>query len=127
MEKDELVKELDTAVRRSVASWQDIYDMLTTAYTILTAQPSHFSTMVAMLWHRAFAKALEELPEEGDAVNIALKMNHIVVFDLLQDNDTPTRSDVDHLLATLFHAVEAAVAETGPEIAKTDDKKRILH
>jgi len=127
MNKDELVKELDAAVKRSVASWQDIYDMLNSAYNLMTSHPSQFSTMVAIIWHRAFAKALELLPEESDAVNIALKMNHVAVYDLLQDDDTPTRSDVDHLIASLFRQVEEVLTKTEQKDEEKPAAKRVLH
>lgn len=124
--KEQMLAQLDGAVKTSISSWQDIFDMLSSSYRLAGTSPLMLS--VSYIWHRAFARAMELLPEEGDAQNIAYKMNRVVVEELMVEPDqADAERAISSILSALQAAVDAATAEEGPQTPETPGTKRVLH
>ena len=70
---------LDTVSRELIKSWSDLYKHLKILYSIYATERDQQSADIALMCSNAFVSALEALPEESDALEIAYKMNEYVV------------------------------------------------
>lgn len=76
----EALKEIDKEISEKMQSWDDLYKFLLDRSAAFAASPSQPFAYEAVSFLQAFVLALRELPEEGDVVVIAKKMNEIIVL-----------------------------------------------
>lgn len=68
-------------IEEHVSTWKDLYDGLRTCVEIFLKEPSRDNGVTALFCLYSFVIALENLPEEGDAVNIAKEMIRLQVLE----------------------------------------------
>lgn len=130
MDRDAQLALLDKAVRANIASWQDIYDTLNSVYAFASNDRTVWGMSVALMWHRAFTRALELLPEEGDALVIGLQMSQVIINELTLTSEEATAQMLGEAVSAIFTASQANDAETpinGPSVGENTAKKPILH
>lgn len=83
MEKDgktALLEQLNASMADGYTSWADLYDRMKGVAAGYTSYPTPETAAMAIAHLLAFVLALEELPEEGDVVTIARKVNEIMAM-----------------------------------------------
>lgn len=79
-ERMEFLGKLQASVEKQITCWSDMYRELTTAARSYMESPSKENADLTVLTLMCFVLALEELPEEGDILVIAKRMNEIMVM-----------------------------------------------
>jgi hypothetical protein len=66
---------------RAISTWADLYGMLHARMRAFHSAPDQSSSEMALFSMYAFVLALEALPDEGNALVIVKKMNHIMFME----------------------------------------------
>lgn len=74
------LREVNKEIAEKMESWSDLYEFLLDRSTAFTSDPSRPAAFEAVSFLQAFVLALRELPEEGDVVVIAKKMNELIIL-----------------------------------------------
>lgn len=72
--------EVNKEIAEKMESWNDLYAFLLDRCNAFTDEPSRPCAFEAVSFLQAFVLALRELPEEGDVVVIAKKMNELIIL-----------------------------------------------
>ena len=124
---------MNEQARAKIASWQDVYDGLKEVCALYSSAPSQATASAAVTLLHSFVLALEQLPEEGDALVVAYRTNEVMIMrddltgmSLFVDEEEVAR-DALLRLTTAVQAIAACVGE-GPEPDATEtDGSRRLH
>lgn len=73
--------EADAWAEREVNSWADLYGVIHKRMRAYRAMPHLPTAEMAMFTMYAFVLALEDLPEEGNAIVIMKRINHIMFME----------------------------------------------
>jgi hypothetical protein len=73
--------EADEWATKSITTWADLYGMIHGRMNAFHKSPDRASSEMAIFTMYAFVLALEALPDEGNALVIAKKMNHILFME----------------------------------------------
>lgn len=120
-EIDEALSTLNEEQADKFASWADLYSRLKASAAKFTEYPSPGTAAVAVATLVAFVLALEELPDEGDVVVIARKLNEIllkhpertgVIFYVLEGN---TQRSVEALAKTVRESLLQSAMDSAEE------------
>ena len=135
--KLEFLAEMDRKTTESITSWQDMYDGLKDVARIYMENPSKEHADFAVLTLLCFVLSLEQLPEEGDILVLAKRMNEVMIMrdDLtgacvyVGDEADAERSKANllgaALLAKIAGTIEAMVETAGVAESAPIDKKTL--
>lgn len=116
----EVLKDLNAETADTLTCWGDLYLRLRKAAELFTSNPSPGSAAGAVATLISFVLALEELPEEGDVVVIARRMNEILLtapertgvkFLVLSSTSADTKEAIDALAERVRQEALAAYDE----------------
>ena len=123
---------MNEQARSKIASWQDVYDGLREISRLYSSAPSQATASVAVTLLHSFVIALEQLPEEGDALVVAYRMNEILIMrdDLtgmsLYTDEAEAMSGALLRLTEAVQAIAACVEEgPAPDAAETNGSRRL--
>lgn len=132
--KLEFLGDLNQKTAEKLTSWQDMYDELAGLAKLYMSEPTkeRADFTIVMLW--SFIMALESLPQEGDIVAIAKKMNEILVMrqDLhgasvfVGEEADQKRAEAQLMTAALLSGLLGALSGAGaPETQEPIDKSKL--
>jgi hypothetical protein len=84
---------------KDIGTWKSFYEKMAERFTRFTKCGCYNCASTYIYLNRAFLLAMEEMPEEGDIVNIVERMAHILAFEHKEklgiDPHAPRSSMVD--------------------------------
>lgn len=140
--RQKILDDLNEKAAQQITSWADLYSSLKDQAGAFFAEPNARSAGYTVLLFLTFVMALEDNPEEGDALKIVEKMNELLVFGedrtgvcAVFAGEKPTAPPkADAILEALARAAvllavsTQAETEDTPTSATTEGKaKRTLH
>ncbi len=123
---------MNERARAVITSWQDVYDGLKEVCSLYSSQPTPRTTAAAVMLLHSFVLALEQLPEEGDALVVAYRTNEIMIMrddltkmSLYADEDGAAREALLRLTEAVQTIAACVEEDLVPDTPATERGRRL--